>query len=894
MGRAYTADTFSRDRLILAMTDSQNRAEFTHDSCAKIAIRGAKSNNLKNIDLEIPHGMMTVITGVSGSGKSSLVFDTLYAEGQRQYLNSLSTSTRRLVNVLPRPDVQSIAGLQPTLCIDQKSASVHPRSTVATLSEIYDFLRLLMARAGEPFCHKCQARIQQQSTTDIIRDILGYPIGSKITLYAPVVRRRRGAHHDVFDTLRKAGLVKARVDGETIELESPPPLEPNLTHTIEAICDRIILKEGAESRLESAVQVALRLADGLVSALVATPTNNESEKLYSTKYACPDCGLSYEEIEPRIFSFNSPYGACSVCKGLGTVSEKQDEESGQGILAESLLPTSSTLKRTASFFDAERVCEACQGTRLRPEPRSILLNNLSIDKICEMTIQEASDWFDQLVLTGVAETIYRSIQSEITQRLQFLNRIGLGYLTLSRSSETLSGGELQRVRLATSLGTGLVGVCYILDEPSLGLHPSDAQQLIGVLHELRDQGNTLIIVEHDQQIMLAADRLVEIGPGAGRHGGEIIAIGTPQAIKDNPASITGQYLQKESLPVPCPRLDSFSDAARIRIRNAKLHNLRSIDVDIPLQCFVSVTGVSGSGKSTLILDTLVPAIQDFFQSQKRSQDSTARNSPERFIAQKIPDPFSSSIENLDLIDKLIVVDQQSIGRNARSTPSTYLGIWDLIREIFSQTREAKQRGFGAGRFGFNSGPGRCEACQGQGQRTISMGFMANVYEACPRCHGARFNRPTLAIRYKDKSIADILAMTVDEAHDFFQNFAKVARILETLQGVGLGYLTLGQPSQSLSGGEAQRIKIAGELSRPDTQRTLYVLDEPTSGLHAKDVDMLVTALRRLIDRGNSVVVIEHHLELIRQSDWRIDLGPGGGPRGGELLYAGPTNGYPQV
>jgi excinuclease ABC subunit A len=907
IGKAYTAETFSSYRPILAMTDSQNRAEFTSDSLGKTAICGAKTHNLKNIDLEIPHGKMTVITGMSGSGKSSLVFDTLFAEGQRQYLNSLSNPTRRLVDVLPRPNVDSISGLQPTLCIDQKSASVHPRSTVATLAEIYDFLRLLMARAGTPFCHQCKALIQQQSPTEIIQDILSQPNGSKITLLAPVVRGRKGSHRDVFDTLRKAGLVKARVDGETIELETSPSLDPNRSHTVEAICDRIILREGAEPRIEAAVQVALKLASGLVSVLVSPPTSqvlnsdgnakraaspsnhphgsgagaegsyDAFEKLYSTKYACPDCGLSYEEIEPRIFSFNSPYGACDACKGLG---QKRGQDSFSA-------PVPNPL-----------VCPACNGTRLRPEPRSIFWNGLSIDQICAFTIEEALDWFLQLDPRRDQDSfslrIGRPIIVEIAKRLQFLKRIGLGYLTLSRSSETLSGGELQRVRLGTSLGTGLIGVCYILDEPSLGLHPSDSQQLIGILHELRDQGNTLVIVEHDHQIMLAADLLIDFGPGAGPHGGAIIASGTPRSVMDNPDSVTGPFLKKETLllseisrresialnsqdAISAPmRHDSFSASGRphLRVLGAHLHNLRSIDVEIPLQCFVTVTGVSGSGKSTLIFDTLVPAIQDYFQQQKRG----VPHGP-------LVGPFKA-VENLSQIDKLIVVDQQPIGRNARSTPSTYLGIWELVREVFAQTRESKQRGFTAGRFGFNSAAGRCEACQGQGQRTISMGFMADVYESCPRCAGMRFNRPTLAVRYKDKSIGDILSMTVDEAHDFFQNFAKVARILETLRQVGLGYLTLGQPSQTLSGGEAQRIKIAAELARPDTQKTLYVLDEPTSGLHARDVENLIHALRRLIDRGNSVVVTEHHLEVIRRSDWQIDLGPAGGPRGGQLLFAG--------
>ncbi len=883
-----------------------NRDELLPRQPRKIAVRGARTHNLQGIDVDIPHGKLTVVTGLSGSGKSSLVFDTIFAEGQRQYVNSLATQTRRLVDILPKPPVDSISGLQPTLCIEQRAGDAHSRSTVATLAEIYDYLRLLMARVGTPYCHACGALIRQQPCSEIIADILKNPEGTKLTIMAPIVRGRKGNHHDAFAAMTKAGLVKARVDGELFEIEEAPSLAPTKKHDIEAVCDRIILRPGCQERIEAAVQVALKLADGLVSTNVIVPahdgsrdsTGTETTKLYSTKYACPDCGLSYAEIEPRIFSFNSPYGACPDCKGNGIVDKSEipstlNSSLGREVVVEGdvlldvVKPTKEPLRLNST------VCAACNGTRLRPESRSIFLNTLSIDRITAMTVEQAVAWFKSIKLEGLHAEIAKPILAELYPRLEFLNRIGVGYLQLDRPANTLSGGEFQRVRLATGLGSGLIGVCYILDEPSIGLHPRDGRRLIETLHDLRDRGNTLLVVEHDPQVMLSADFLIDMGPGAGKLGGKILASGTPSEVALHSTSITAPFLKQELGPRSDRTASPRKSDQSIRIEGACARNLQSINVEFPLGCLIGVTGVSGSGKSTLVLETLVPIAEAFLKAQSPSSplarsEGTKLGGERHFESSSIPwiREVCTSITGLDQLDKLIVVDQQPIGRTARSTPATYTGVWDLIREALVQTREAKQRGFKSNRFSFNAGPGRCESCLGLGQRTIEMGFMADVYAPCESCRGKRFNRPTLSVRYKEKNIADILAMTVDEAADFFANFTKISAILEAMKRVGLGYVTLGQPSQTLSGGEAQRIKLATELSRPSTGRTLYVFDEPTTGLHPLDVEQLMKALQGLVDLGNTVIVIEHHLDVVRQCDWLIDLGPEGGPLGGHLTATG--------
>jgi excinuclease ABC subunit A len=831
---------------------AKNRAELSDQPANVIEIIGANTHNLKDVHVVIPHGRWTVITGVSGSGKSSLVFDTLYAEGQRQYLCSLAAHTRNLMETLPRPPLASIRGLQPTLCVDQSFGSGNVRSTVSTLADLDSYLRLFMARIGTPYCYKCGTQIQQQASEEIIHDILSLPIGTKLTILAPIVRGKLGSHGEVFAKLTKTGLVKARVDGELMELEEVPVLDAHRVHTIEAICDRVILKEDSAARVEAAVHVALRLTDGLVVA------SSGEEKLYSTKYACHECGLSFAEIEPRIFSFNSPYGACPDCDGLGFVARKTKSD------------------------DERQLCRTCDGTRLRPEPRSIRVQDLSIDRLQALSIHELLAWFGELRLDGTAKLIAEPIVTELLKRLHFLDRMGLGYLSLSRSVDSLSGGERQRVRLGSSLGSGLTNVCYILDEPSIGLHPSDRKNLIDILCELRDQGNTLVVVEHDPQIMLAADHLIDIGPGAGPEGGKILASGSPRSVAEDPQSVTGPFLKREldyqasghRRAIVNDHLDQQSHPC-IEIRRASLHNLKKIIVKAPLHKMIGIVGVSGSGKSSLVLDTLVPAVQEYLRRKTSELDKT------------VDGPFES-ISGLESIEKLVVVDQQPLGRNARSTPATYLEIWDLIRDVFAQTREAKQRGFSAARFGFNSGPGRCEACQGLGQENVALGFMDEVTRPCLRCQGARFNKPSLAVRYKSKSIGDVLGMSCREALGFFENFSKLAHVLQLLCSIGLGYLKLGQSSQTLSGGEAQRLKIAFELARPSAPHTLYVLDEPTTGLHPLDVGRLVAALQALVQSGHSVMVIEHDLDLIRHCHWRIELGPRGGPMGGQLLYSGPN------
>jgi excinuclease ABC subunit A len=807
-----------------------------------IEIRGACTHNLKSVNLDIPRGKLTVVTGVSGSGKSSLAFDTLFAEGQRQYMESLSSYARQFLDQMERPAVESIRGLQPTLCIDQQQGSFSPRSTVGTVTEIYDYLRLLMARVAIPACHQCGQPIDRQPPSQIIDAVCKLPIGTKLTILAPMVIGRKGAHSEVLERISKAGLLRARVDGELYEIESIPTLAVRKEHSISAVIDRIIIRDDSHERIEQAVQVALRLSNGLLESSANLPNSDESvEQLYSTRFACVPCGISLSEIEPRTFSFNSPYGACPTCEGYGAVGE-----------------------------DRQTVCPVCNGQRLRKESLAIRLNGLSISAITALPLDEAVKWLSELQFSERQSKISTPILNEISERLEFLKYVGLSYLTLDRPAESLSGGELQRVRLATSIGTGLSGVCYVLDEPSAGLHPSDTHRLIESLRSLQRRGNTLVVVEHDEEIMMAADMLVDVGPGAGQYGGTIIATGTPQSFAHCPQSLTAQYLHGK-IELPTSRLRPVpSKHPELTLTNVTKNNLRSVDVQIPLGRLVGITGVSGSGKSTLIHDSLSIAVQRTIRGEA------------------IPSHIGS-IDGFDQIDKLIEIDQSPIGRSPRSIPATFCDFWDEIRKVFAKSRDAKQRGFSANRFSFNSGPGRCEACGGQGRQKLEMSFLANVYVACLQCRGSRFNRATLAVKFKGKSISDCLDMSIEQAAEFFEAFPKISAPLQCLTQVGLGYLSLGQPSTTLSGGEAQRIKLASELAKTSTGKTLYLLDEPTTGLHVDDIVKLVSVLQNLVDKGNTVLVVEHQMDLVRCCDWIIDMGPGGGNDGGKILCFGPPS-----
>jgi excinuclease ABC subunit A len=809
-----------------------------------IQIRGARTHNLKNVDLDVPRGKLTVITGVSGSGKSSLAFDTLFAEGQRQYLESLSSYARQFLDQLERPDVDSVRGLQPTLCIDQQQGVLSPRSTVGTVTEIYDYLRLLMARIAIPACHLCGQPIDRQPASQIVDALVSHPIGTKLTILSPMVIGRKGSHADVLDRISKAGLLRVRIDGEDYEIESPPTLAVRKEHSISAIVDRIVVREDSRERIELAVQLALRLSNGLVESLSRSSQSDAmAERLFSTRYACLRCGVSLLEIEPRTFSFNSPYGACPTCQGFG-------------------------------FLDGEptKPCPDCLGQRLRPQSLAIKLQGWSIAQIASLSLDDADAWFKQLSLSERQQVIGLPILREIHHRLRFLRNVGLNYLTLDRPADSLSGGELQRVRLATSVGTGLTGVCYVLDEPSVGLHPSDTQRLIESIQELRSNGNSIVVVEHDEEMMMAADLLVDMGPGAGVLGGEITGIGPPNSFIDPdtahfPNSVTAKFLSRRSLLPSGVRRAITSEHPRLRLSGIERHNVKSVDLEIPFGRFVGITGVSGSGKSTLIHDSLLPAVQ-----------CSLRN-------ESLP-AHVKELRGNDLFDQVIEVDQSPIGRSPRSVPATYCGVWDEIRKVFAQTRDAKQRGLTAAQFSFNSGTGRCANCAGQGRVKLEMSFLADAYVKCPHCHGTRFQRTILAVRFKGKSIADCLEMSIAEAKEFFEAFPKIHRALQCLSDVGLGYVALGQTSNTLSGGESQRVKLANELAQTNSGRTLYLLDEPTTGLHAADIVGLVNVFQALVDKGNTVVLIEHHMELIRCCDWVIDMGPGGGDAGGKIIYAG--------
>ena len=844
-----------------------------------IQVRGARTHNLQNVDVDIPRNQLVVITGVSGSGKSSLAFDTLLAEGQRQYVQSLSVYSRQFFEQMERPDVDRIEGLQPTIAIDQRPAAPNPRSTVGTITEIYDYLRLVMSRAGSVLCPNCDTPISQQSAAEIEATIRALPDNTRVMILAPLIRGRRGAHRDILEIIQKAGFVRARIDGTIYPIDEIPKLAAQKVHDIEAVVDRPVIRDGIEARLGESVRLAIRHGEGVVTVVYQSPGESASadgakaeqpwqERLLNTRYACPRCGTSIGEIEPRTFSFNSPYGACPTCHGLGAISRNKPE-------AEDRQPAP---KRGASKAAAEpapqptdepaTVCPDCHGTRLRPEARACRLGGRAIHEITSLSVTSAIEFFRGLKFSDDQRPVAEPIVAEIQRRLAFLDRVGTDYLTLDRTADTLSGGERQRVRLATGIGSGLVGVLYLLDEPSIGLHPRDNDRLIAALRDLQQQGNTVVVVEHDEALMRASDHLIDIGPGAGHLGGRVIAHGTPAAVGKLTSSITGAFLSgRQEIPIPTERRPP-TKARMLHLGGATANNLKNVEVEIPLGLLVCVSGVSGSGKSSLIVDTLARALARKLNS-----------------AEAPPAPYSS-LRGVNHLERLVEVDQSPIGRTARSNPATYTGIWDDIRRVFAGTKQSRQRGYSTGRFSFNAKGGRCEACEGQGVRRVAMNFLPDLEVTCPVCHGARFNRQTLAIRFRDRSIADVLAMSVSDAVDFFENHESIRRVLATLVDVGLGYLTLGQPSSTLSGGEAQRIKLATELSRGSAGHTLYILDEPTTGLHSDDIRRLLLVLNRLVDQNNSVLVIEHNLDVIKTSDWVIDLGPEGGGGGGQIVVAG--------
>ena len=915
----------------------------------KLIVKGARQHNLKNINVEIPRNKLVVITGLSGSGKSSLAFDTIYAEGQRRYVESLSAYARQFLGQMDKPEVDYIEGLSPAISIDQKTTSRNPRSTVGTVTEIYDYLRLLFARAGEPHCPQCGKLIEQQSVQQIVDKVLELPAGTRFMVMAPLVRGRKGEHQRVLDDMRRAGYVRMYIDGEVRTLDEEIALEKNKKHSLSVVIDRLAVRENIHQRLTDSVETALKLADGF--AEVAVLGEGAETLLFSEHFACNDCGISLPAIEPRLFSFNNPYGACPACTGLGMNMEFDKalimpdpslKFTERCLQAFSNNPNSYFFRQLAvvlasygysldnswndlspevqnivwngagerkftfyyenlqgetklydkeyegvinilkrryreAFSDAMRQeyeefmtstpCPVCHGSRLKPEVLSILIGGKNICQVTALTVRDCLHFFANLKLTERQQFIARQVLKEIMARLQFLNDVGLDYLTLDRSAGTLSGGEAQRIRLATQIGSGLTGVLYILDEPSIGLHQRDNGKLLETLKHLRDLGNTLLVVEHDEETMYAADQIIDIGPGAGEHGGQVVAQGTVEEIKQVANSMTGTYLSGRKF-IPVPKHRRSLDGRYLTIKGARANNLKNIDVSIPLGVFTVVTGVSGSGKSTLINDILYNALG--------AKLNGARLRPAEH----------DRIEGLELVDKVINIDQSPIGRTPRSNPATYTGVFDFIRELFSQTNEAKMRGYKSGRFSFNVKGGRCEACKGDGMNKIEMNFLPDVYVPCEVCHGARYNRDTLEVHYKGKNIAEVLDMTVSEACEFFKNLPRIYRKLEVLGDVGLGYIHLGQAATTLSGGEAQRVKLATELSRRSTGRTVYILDEPTTGLHIADVHKLLEVLQRLVEGGDSVIVIEHNLDVIKVADYIIDLGPEGGDKGGTLVACG--------
>ena len=916
-------------------------------SLSSIIVKGARVHNLKNIDVTVPRDRFVVFTGLSGSGKSSLAFDTIYAEGHRRFVESLSSYARMFLGQLDKPDVDLIEGLSPAISIDQKTTSKNPRSTVGTVTEIYDYLRLMYARIGIPHCPVCGKEIRQQSIDQIIDDICSLPAGTKFMILAPVVSGKKGMHEKVFEDAKKNGYVRVRVDGEMYDVNDIPELEKNKKHTVDIVVDRLVMKEGIRGRLTDSAETALNLAKGNLH--IVTVGDTPEEYRYSQNYACEEHGFSMGELSPRMFSFNNPYGACERCAGIGelrTVSfdlicpdrslsladgavavngfKSLDDSTWTAPLYEAVgerhgftldMPikdyskaaldallngTGDEIYEIDRSFDGrhahQRVkfegilsiieqrysmsqneyyeqffefipCPKCKGRRLRDEVLAVTVGGLSVDALCSLSIDSALDFVNALKLTKTEEAIARDIVKELRSRLGFLKNVGLGYLTLSRKAGTLSGGESQRIRLATQIGSSLMGVLYILDEPSIGLHQRDNHRLIEALKALRDIGNSLIVVEHDEETMMEADYIVDIGPGAGINGGQVVAVGTPQEIIDNPASITGDYLSgRRKIAVPEKRREGSEKF--LQIIGARQNNLKNIDVAIPLGMLVCVTGVSGSGKSSLINSILYPVL-----AKQLNRAVTHPGKHDR-------------IEGIDNLDKVIAIDQSPIGRTPRSNPATYTGLFNDIRELFASTNDAKIRGYKAGRFSFNIKGGRCEACEGDGVKCIEMHFLPDVYVTCDVCKGKRYNRDTLEVKYKGKNIFDVLDMTVDEGLAFFENIPKISRRLKTLADVGLGYIKIGQSSTTLSGGEAQRVKLATELSKHSTGRTAYILDEPTTGLHSADVDRLISILQRLTDQGNTVIVIEHNLDLIKTADYIIDMGPEGGDMGGTVIACG--------
>ena len=915
-----------------------------------IIVKGARANNLKNIDVTIPRDKLVVMTGVSGSGKSSLAFDTIYAEGQRRYVESLSSYARMFLGQMDKPDVDYIEGLSPAISIDQKTTSKNPRSTVGTVTEIYDYLRLLWARAGTPHCPNCGKEIRQQTIDQIIDQVLALSEGTRIQVMAPVIRGKKGEHAKVFEDAKRSGYVRARVDGSLYELDEEIKLEKNKKHSIEIIVDRLIIRPDIRQRLTDSVETAAKLSGGLV---IVNLLREEKDLSFSQNYACEDCGISMEELTPRMFSFNNPFGACPTCTGLGnqlkadpalivqdgeksildgaiqasgwnnirgdgisrmyfdalskkykfsltepwnslsdeakniilygtkgeTLELHYDQPRGKGVLKQAFEGICNNIERRyketqsdASRKELEELmsecpCPDCQGRRLRKESLAVTVGEKNIYEFTTLSVEDALAWMDGLTLTEQQMLIADRILKEIRSRLGFLKSVGLGYLTLARSAGTLSGGESQRIRLATQIGSSLMGVLYILDEPSIGLHQRDNDKLLATLKNLRDLGNSLIVVEHDEDTMRAADYLIDIGPGAGVHGGQVVAAGTPAEVMANPDSLTGQYLSgKKKIEVPTVRRPGNGKV--LKVIGASENNLRHIDVEFPLGTFTVVTGVSGSGKSSLVNEVLFKRLGA------------------ELMRMKVRPGKCDRIEGIEQLDKVVNIDQSPIGRTPRSNPATYTGLFNDIRDLFASTQEAKSRGYGQGRFSFNVRGGRCEACSGDGLLKIEMHFLPDIFVPCEVCKGRRYNRETLEVRYKGKNIADVLDMTVDEALDFFSALPKLKKRLQTLQDVGLGYVKLGQPSTELSGGEAQRVKLATELSKQATGKTIYILDEPTTGLHSDDVRKLLEVLQRLVDAGNTVVVIEHNLDVIKCADHLIDLGPEGGDGGGTIVVTG--------
>jgi excinuclease ABC subunit A len=918
----------------------------------KIVVRGARTHNLKNINVTIPRDKLVVITGLSGSGKSSLAFDTLYAEGQRRYVESLSTYARQFLSMMEKPDIDHIEGLSPAISIEQKSTSHNPRSTVGTITEIYDYLRLLFARVGDPHCPDHNVKLEAQTVSQMVDKVMALPADSRIMVLAPMIRERKGEHLHVFSELRTSGFIRARVDGLVCEIEYPPELEKNKKHSIDVVIDRLKIKPGLEQRLAESFETAIQLADGLAVVSFMEEDDKTEDLVFSSLFACPQCGHSISELEPRLFSFNNPAGACTGCDGLG-VKQYFDESrivvdealalaegairgwdrrniyyfqmltslakhydfsvdtpfdklskkhrdfilngSGKEVIDfhyvndrgdtvtrsypfEGILPSmdrryreteSNHVREELAKYLSSQSCPDCAGTRLKRDARFVLLKGLNLPGITSMTVAQSSEYFSKLKLTGTKAKIADKILKELQDRLQFLVDVGLNYLTLSRSADTLSGGEAQRIRLASQIGAGLVGVMYILDEPSIGLHQRDNDRLLKTLFHLRDLGNTVIVVEHDEEAICNADHVIDIGPGAGVHGGEVVAEGTVEDIMKSERSLTGKYLSGvESIAIPAVRTVN-EEGKTLELIGANGNNLQNVSLSIPIGLFTCITGVSGSGKSTLINGTLYP-----IAATKLNNATTLT-----------PSPYEE-IKGMEALDKVVDIDQSPIGRTPRSNPATYTGIFTPVRELFAGTQEARSRGYKPGRFSFNVKGGRCEACQGDGMVKVEMHFLPDVYVSCDVCRGKRYNRETLEVRYKGKNINEVLDMTIEDARQFFDPVPAIARKLQTLMEVGLSYICLGQAATTLSGGEAQRVKLSRELSKRDTGKTLYILDEPTTGLHFHDIKQLLAVLHHLRDQGNTIVVIEHNLDVIKTADWIVDLGPEGGSGGGEIIAQG--------